>query len=98
MYECHLTFEAKWAKQIEEASDALTQAGVPWKFSKIDGDPILGENIYCYLTKHSENGWSMIEEVPLVMNFTIVEPIRVKLEKIMYDTKTGTDESKGRFD
>lgn len=98
MYECHLTFEAKWAEIIETAAANLAERGVHWKFSIIAGDPVLGDKAYCYLTKHSENGWAMIEEVPLITCFTCVDPIRVKLEKIEYDTKTGIDNSGGRFD
>lgn len=62
-----------------------------WKFSAIDGDPILGAKPHCYLTCHTKDWiemWSkMFSKVQQIRDQTGREPLREKIELIVYDTK-----------
>jgi hypothetical protein len=44
-YECHITLQ-----NVVGAKEAIEKMG--WKFSKIDGDPVLGVGVKSYATKH----------------------------------------------
>lgn len=83
-YECHLTFTG------DSALTAAYHADDRWKFSRIEGDPFLGQQTYCYLTAWGAyqnilegEMWTKIEEVkkyglPLV---------RAKIEHIIFDRR-----------
>jgi hypothetical protein len=47
-YECHVTTRVKYAPQAQQIAD---ERG--WKTSEIARDPLLGDDVYYYLTKHS---------------------------------------------
>lgn len=87
-FECHITCHIKDSEKVEEESIFSKH----WKFSKIDGDPLLGAKPHCYLTCHSV-GFKDIKED---MNTTAerltskgIEVLRKKIEEIVYDSKTG---------
>lgn len=46
-FEAHIIFDSEHAESV---SVMAKLAG--WKFSKIDGDPYLGNGVRCYLTRH----------------------------------------------
>lgn len=86
-YECHITLFGN----KEEIKAIVEDEG--WKFSAIDGDPVLGGGVHCYAThhygKHYEEG-----SVVNLMNFkaTIfknrgLQVLRQKVEYVVYDTK-----------
>jgi hypothetical protein len=68
-----------------------------WKYSRIYGDPVLKDNIYCYATKHMAPNRS-IEQVILEMNVVAKalgvhwKVVRQKVELVLYDQKTITTE------
>jgi hypothetical protein len=81
-YECHVTFKGEDAAAVQELD-------VPgWKFSKIDGDPVLGAGVKCYLTAHFNT-----QDVALLSTRIVVgeasrhglHAIRAKVEHIVYD-------------
>jgi hypothetical protein len=87
-FECHLTFHVDHAAQVRAAGD---QYG--WKFSQIDGDPLMGAKPFCYLTSYHSDGEELLSRArriskdlqhPLVK----VETLRLKIEEIVFDTKT----------
>lgn len=92
MYECHITLELTNIAYIEELIESMG-----WKFSKIDGDPVLGEGVKCYATAHfnaSKNVSEVIEEMSHVAGSLHVcgyKVIRQKVELIVYDTKRKKD-------
>lgn len=46
-YECHVTFMGD-----EGSIEPPSHLPRGWKFSRIDGDPTLGDGVKCYLTRH----------------------------------------------
>ena len=84
-YECHITMRGD--KAIIQP--LVEKAG--WKFSCIDGDPVLGDGILCYATKHYSHNEAK-DWVVLCMNRAAEElkecnVIRQKVEFVLYDTK-----------
>lgn len=78
-YEAHITLEEPTENTgfIE-----LHAALIDWKYSKIDGDPVLGKKTFHYLTKHfpknTDNKTVGLEEREIIQNY---------IEKISADTK-----------
>lgn len=88
-FEAHMTFSSDYASVVQQVGE---RGG--WSFSQIDGDPILGAGHKCYLTKHLDNGPKLLIEMNNLANaftFSGIPHIRLKVERIMYDTKTGVD-------
>ena len=83
-YECHLTFRDDPEAKLEE----FTPYG--WTFSKIDGDPLLGQQVYCYWTAWNGSQGVMEDEMRRQINrarelgFPLV---RAKIEHIIYDQR-----------
>lgn len=91
-YEAHITFMAPKGFQIWTNG---------WKFSKIDGDPVLGDGVKCYLTKHFKITNDKHQEACIVAEmrdiqskievFDDVKGTRIKLELIVFDEITKND-------
>ena len=47
-FECHITLLGD-KKRIEAC---INRVGFGWTFSAIDGDPVLGQHVFCYATNH----------------------------------------------
>lgn len=72
--------------------------GLGWKFSQIDGDALLGAKPYCYLTAYDPDGRTLLaraNDAKRQLNANGVDVLRVKVEEIVYDTKTGMDSMTG---
>lgn len=89
-FECHITFPAS------DSMIARTTAGQRgfegWKYSVIEGDPLLGPGVHAYLTRHSINYITLFTGMKALVGALTqngVGVIREKIELIMYDTKTG---------
>lgn len=86
-YECHVTMIGV-AAEIEHS---VSKIG--WKFSKIDGDPILGEGIKCYATKHypvkieANDVVTFVREASSAMKNCGHTVLRDKVELVIYDSK-----------
>ena len=86
-YECHITCNRDDHSIVQNVGEP---AG--WKFSKIDGDPLLGQKVFCYLTRHHrdfEALKSLMQAMTSALKIVGVEVVREKIEHIIYDTKTG---------
>jgi hypothetical protein len=88
MYECHIT-AALGSFLIEELEIYGEESD--WKTSYIMGDPLFGESKdYFYFTDHDED-YGVIYDRMLNMSIKLeklgVTVARMKIEKIVYDTK-----------
>lgn len=87
-YECHITMRGD-PKQIEPLVKATG-----WKFSAIDGDPVLGKGVLCYATSHfkgSRDTADVVIAMGVVADELVAqgaEVIRQKVELVVYDTKS----------
>ena len=93
LFEAHITFDKQYAEQVKSAT-------VPgWKFSQIDSDPILGPGSKCYLTHYDKNDSKLLESMTKVansLNVSGIPHLRLKVERIIYDTATGIDQIASR--
>jgi len=89
-FEAHITCDKEHAKQVE---DIATQTG--WFFSVIAGCPILGQGTYCYLTNYDSDELELLKSMRNVQSklhqLNITEK-RMKIERIVFDTKTHHNE------
>lgn len=84
-YECHITVHVRDA----EVATAIAKE-LHWKTSQIDGDPVLGDRPYFYLTTHSSDVEQMfirMRAASAALQKRKVHVIREKVELIIYDTK-----------
>lgn len=92
-FEAHITYDANHAFAVENFK------GDGWKFSKIDGDPVLGQQLFCYLTAHGDYAKELLagmqQRALVISSLFGVQPLRMKIERVIYDTKTGVDEIGG---
>jgi hypothetical protein len=88
-YECHITV----SKPTSLTSlSVLKEIGLTygWKTSSIDGDPLLGEQIFFYFTIHSKSYddiFSKMEALSVHLHSLEFTVLRKKIEQIVYDTK-----------
>jgi hypothetical protein len=84
-YETHITVSTANAK---EATEIAKIAG--WKTSEIARDPLLGEDTFFYLTRHSKNYNKTVLELENCIKFLKeyeIPILREKIEYVIYDTK-----------
>lgn len=84
VYECHITFRGEEATLVE-------MAGLPgWSFSKIDGDPVMGKGVLCYLTANFNTRDVALLSVGIACGMAEkkgLHPIRAKVEHVIYDRR-----------
>jgi len=84
-FECHITLHNRHAdvgKQIAELFG--------WKTSAIDGDPLLGKEVFFYLTKHDDDYKQIAEDMYKCfgrLQDLQVEVVRLKIEEILFDSR-----------
>ena len=89
-FEAHITFPKHTHKHVEAAGE---REG--WVFSAITGCPLLGQGDYCYLTSYDTDSDKLLASMDTVAATLAKQGIialRLKIERIVYDTKTGVDE------
>lgn len=94
-FESHITCPRDRADDVEAVGSIRG-----WKFSKIDGDPLLGKQPYAYLTNYNEDAMTLFADMKATshaLNDRKVPVLREKIEEIIYDTKTGHNELGVRF-
>lgn len=85
-FECHITMKAR----RERAEDAVRRVGFGWTFSCIDGDPVLGNDVFCYATNHfgdlnvakRELRYAVRDLLSLGLNIR-----REKIEEVVHDMR-----------
>lgn len=88
-FESHLTMHVNDGRIVEEIGH-----GLGWKYSQIEGDALMGPKPYCYLTGYDPDGKALLaraNDLKRQIEANGVEVLRVKIEEIVYDTKTGVD-------
>lgn len=90
-YEAHMTFDKQHHRIVEDHAPLFGMV-----FSVISGCPLLGPGTYCYLTgydkEHPELLVAKMDKASQVLNDCSVPTLRMKVEHIVYDTKTGVNE------
>ena len=84
-YECHITSMTAHAPRLAELAE---RSG--WKTSEIARDPVLGDDTYFYLTKHSHDFpeiFVAMTNMATVLEANDIPVVRKKIELIVYDTK-----------
>lgn len=90
-FEAHITFDRKYVAGVYEISKMYNE----WKFSQFDADPVMGDKPYCYLTSYNVDSTKLLNEMGACVAFAELDGIHVlrqKIERIIYDTKTGLNE------
>lgn len=86
--EAHITLLKEDAEKLKEFAEKTLFA---WKFSQIDGDPLLGAKPFCYLTKHASAPMELFNEMKYLsddLTHRGFHVVRTKLERIIFDSKT----------
>ena len=92
MYECHVTINQREGESRDYIKHSV-EATTGWKFSAIDGDPVLGDGVKCYATKHVPVVVGIVEVIVAVESVAGalreigLDVIRTKVEFIVYDNK-----------
>jgi hypothetical protein len=93
-FEIHVTLDNKYREEEAVIKRCLPDPHyLTWKFSAIDGDPVLGDKVFCYLTGHTDFVKTALHQLVLLLGhlrFHGIEPIRTKIEHIVFDSKTKT--------
>lgn len=86
-YELHITFNGYCPVEDKRCVEK-----VGWKYSKIDGDPKLGDGVKSYATKHLPSRAGIqgvhLELKTAMWNLALVyglKPIRAKIELVQFD-------------
>ena len=85
LFECHITIPVS-----DALKGRLVAKELKWKTSQIDGDPVLGNNVYFYLTKYQDNLERMHSDLRQAvedLRHLDVEVIREKIEQIVHDVR-----------
>lgn len=87
-YECHVTMLGD-PKSIRQSVESIG-----WKFSVIDGDPVLGDGVKCYATtffnkKTNKNlVIASVQETAKTLGRMGITVLRDKVEHVIYDSKS----------
>ena len=94
-YECHITL-ALTPKDMKQAVESFNG----WSYSAINGDPDLGESLFCYATRRASAGFDLMKVIEVMgqvangLELCGGTVLRQKVELVMFDTK-GLDKRGG---
>lgn len=89
-HECHITVPQSFSEKASQVAKVLG-----WKTSEIARDPIMGEETFFYLTRHADKADDLFQlalHCESVLRINQVPTLRTKIERIVFDTKTGVNE------
>jgi hypothetical protein len=102
-YECHITFMMPGGCAAPDTIRYL-EKNTGWRFSQIDGDPVLGPGSKCYLTKHypastntshataeADRAVQLMEKVARFVSSAELQVLRQKVELVLFDTKADSE-------
>lgn len=84
-YEAHITFHRDEAPQVQTMASFSR-----WSFSAIDGDPVLGKGVWCYLTANDDHYDSLLKSLRVSVERAKqhgMHPLRGKIESIEFDER-----------
>lgn len=91
-FELHITVEAQSIGVEEIVMRALLDSdGQTWKFSKIDGDPILGAGTKMYATAHFDRHhkrahvYEELDFIAEMLTLVGLNVVRKKIEMVVFD-------------
>lgn len=90
-FECHITCDVKDKEAVKSVGKL-----VGWFYSAFDADPLMGSKPFVYLTQygaHLSNLKLDAKAVGAALGAYGVKVLRTKIERIVFDTKTGVDET-----
>ena len=88
VFECHITIADSLSHTHVNIKQSVLDA--KWKFSCIDGDPLLGKQILYYATRWFEHRENAIIETNRQKDLFIQHGLRVvraKVEEVIYDAR-----------
>lgn len=89
-YESHITCYARDGAAVAELGQRNN-----WKYSCIDGDALMGAKPFCYLTAYEPSDTLLMVrmlDMKTKLEARDLEVLRTKVERIIWDSKTGVDE------
>lgn len=86
VFEGHITYLAQFASIIKEDAE---KSG--FKTSKIDGDPVMGDKVFFYLTAHSDSFETLLMKMKNYIMSQRVKPVRYKIEATLIDVRVPAD-------
>lgn len=86
LFEAYITYDRLWADQVK-----VLGAEIGWKFSQTDGDPVMGNRVFCYLTAYDRDANSLLARMNKIVATCGIPYERTKIEQIVYDSKTNLD-------
>lgn len=90
-YECHITLEKSDTQSFDYIETFVKS--IKWKFSCINGDPVLGPGVKCYATKHfniklfEEDVLEKLLEASDHLKKLGIKVTRRKIEKVVFDDR-----------
>lgn len=84
-FEIHVTFDPMHRKEVEEFG---RQEG--WKVSHLKGDPIMGDDLLMYATKHCNLRSASFTSLNLLLEYARINEIPVlrhKIEAVIHDVR-----------
>lgn len=81
-YEAHITFQLTYSTALQE----FAKADNGWTYSCIDGDPLLGAGLRCYLTGHDDDRDALLMRMIKVCGTLRIPFTRMKIEETVFDT------------
>jgi hypothetical protein len=88
-FEAHITMPREQSVTINTLFAPVKDG---WSYSQIDGDPLLGKRPYAYLTAYDPDGVTLLnrmQRLVVILEQAGVEVLRMKIEEIVFDSKTG---------
>ena len=96
MFECHITVnKPKTPFKISCLEKLGKKYG--WATSMIDGDPVMGDKVFFYFTRYSNNLNKILNEMAEFSNLIPERVVRQKVEQIVYDSRLKNAISKTPF-
>lgn len=95
-FEAHITLPREQGRDAAKVALYYYAYGGPnWQSSNFDADPVMGDKPYSYLTAYYTDEKVLLERVrgmEEILKGNGIEVLRSKVERIIYDTKTGVNE------